>query len=124
MVCLYFGLDGCCDMLIDFSLIRYMIATCPNVPSIIIHSLRIVVCFPRETELLDRLLEMVKGLKQKSIVENSFLWQFTGMKLIRQTAATTGAAVNTAHLLKSTRELTADLRQFWTSPDPHIQLVR
>jgi PAS domain S-box-containing protein len=121
---LYFGLDGCCDLLLDLSLVRFVIAQFPNSANALVHSMRIVVCFPTQTDVMERLLEQTKAMKSLSVSERYLLWQFSRVRIIRQASSTAAAAVKAGQLLQETRELSGAMQQFWQTPNTAIWHLR
>jgi guanylate cyclase len=103
-------------MLIDFSLVRFVVATFPNSADALVHYMRILLCFPSQTDFLERLMDQMKGIKTLSTAQQYWLWQFSRVRVLRLTASTPGAAVKTGQLLKLTRELSTGMQQFWASP--------
>jgi hypothetical protein len=69
---LYVGLDGCCDLVLDFSLVRYIVNRFSST-SALIHCLRFLVYFPSETSRLDNLLNRLKGMRDISVSESYFI---------------------------------------------------
>jgi uncharacterized damage-inducible protein DinB len=121
---LYFGLDGSCDLFIDFSRVQYIARIFSNSPSVLIHCLRVLVYFPKETERMESLMNLAKKIKHVSLSESFFLWQFTRVNLVRQTTTIQAAAIRSSTLKIASRELANAMKQFWTDNDAQILHMR
>jgi hypothetical protein len=121
---LFVGLDGCCDLVLDFSMIRFILNRFPSTDALV-QVLRFLVYFPCEASRLDTLLTKAKKMRDLSISQFYILYQINKVQLLRQTSSiSTAAAARVQELSAATRELTNSVRQFWTEPAVPLSYLR
>jgi hypothetical protein len=117
---LYVGLESCCDLFLDFTALRWLSSQFDS-HEFTVHCLRVLVYFPSETTRLEQIMGKIKRTRDLSIADSFFLYQFSGIKLIRQTTSISSVGWNRMYEINAgTRELKTVIRQLWSESDIQI----
>jgi PAS domain S-box-containing protein len=121
---LYVGLEKCCDLFLDFALLRWLSLNFES-QLVTLHSLRVLVYFPGETSRMEQIINQVKDTATLSIADSYFLYQLNRIKLIRQTSTISSVGWNRiSDVSNGTRELKMVVRELWTEQDIQISQLR
>ena len=110
---LYVGLDKCCDLFIDFSLIRY-VAEVFQTDNIIYECLRITSFFPNGGDLPRLLLSRFNQSKTLNAVHRYLLFQVYIVLLSRQTYSTNAASRKLGEMKALSRDLEVQMMNIWS----------
>ncbi|EAY17627.1 hypothetical protein TVAG_235080 [Trichomonas vaginalis G3] len=111
---LHIGLVERCDLLLDFSFIRYIVTNYAE-KTILEAVIQIVSFFPSELQLLTSLLVNLSNIRDPSLIEQFLIYQVTKIHLTRQSAVSNDARNHIAVLRNKAQKVTAMVRCFWSS---------
>ena len=107
------GLNKCCDLFVDFSLVRYISDEFPK-DNIIYECLRIMTFFPNGSDLPSVLLMKFNKSKTLNVVHKYLLFQVYIALFSRQTYSTNSTASKLGELKTTSRDLEVQMMRIWS----------